>query len=215
MGRRVRRPLRHPDGPRPRARRIARGPVQHGRHGLAPGRLQQRCVQAARQGEPAHLPDGLARRPRRGAPDQVDHQRHPRPHLGLARGPGDVRPPRTTRMARRRRGPVGTDRRRQRRRAVAGPPAGQGAPDRVRPPAPPRLGAGQGHVRGRVRVGRRRLRPCVPHHRLRPTVRAVQAGNAAALPAPPPGRAPEVHRPAPPARSSPARPTPPTTPARR
>ena len=72
----------------PRARRRRRpGVVQHGGPLPAGRRSGQRRVEAPRRGEPR----ALRRRSRRHR-DRLGHQRRPRPHLGGAPPPGDLRP---------------------------------------------------------------------------------------------------------------------------
>ncbi len=124
LGRRVQRALRPGHEPRPPARRAGRRPVQHGRHGPAPGRHRQRRLEAARRGQPPDLRPGVAGGAGRGASHHLGHQRGALPHVGGAGDARPVRPPRPARVEPGRPRPLGPHRGRRRRRAVAGPPAG-------------------------------------------------------------------------------------------
>ena len=134
---RVRRHLRRAHGPRPARRRARRDPLQHGGDGAPAGGPTQRRRRAPRRGQPGHVRRAVARRADRGGPDRLGDERGPRPDVDL---PGDRRPPHPPRRARvgRRAGRgLGADRGGGRRRAVAGPAAGSGAPRHLRaqPPA--------------------------------------------------------------------------------
>ena len=79
----------------------------------------------------------------------------------------------------------------------SGGPASRAArAGRVRPPAPARPADGAGPVVDRRRVDRLGARSPGPHHRLRPPLRHLQAGHAAALAARPAQGAAAVRRPA-------------------
>ena len=163
--------VRRADGGRPSPRRARRRSVQHGGDGSAPRRPQQRRRPAARRGQPRDVPGHVARRPRRRGADRLDHQRRARPHLG------------------------------QRRRSTVCWPAASArcgtAPTRHRGPASPSSrprGVWATRAKGRadlvvVRPHSRSATPCSTRRaddRLRPPLRDVQAGHAAALPARPP-----------------------------
>ena len=186
-----------PHGPRPRARRGARRPVQHGRHGPAPGRLQQRRVQAARAREPPDLRRRCGRAcPPRSCPigsvtngvhtrtwvspemrDLFD--RHVLPEWHLAG------PDRWARID-----DVGDDelwraRQQARERLVAF------VRQRVRTTA-----LARGMSEADLTWVDDAFDPDHPHHRLRPPLRPLQAGHPAAVPARPAGQAAPRRRPA-------------------
>ena len=156
-----------------RARRRAGRQVQHGRDGPAPRRPLERRRQAARRRQPGDVPGPVARARRRRGADRLDHQRRARAHVGVAAR-------RRAAVARRRRGLA----RRRRRALVARPrdrPDGgvgdaQRRPRRARPPGPPE-------------ARRRRARLVGADRRVRPPLRHVQAGHAAAVGARPPAGA--------------------------
>jgi starch phosphorylase len=95
---------------------------------------------------------------------------------------------------------LGASHGRSRRRGVASPRAGPRAAGGLRPQAPPRIAARPGRQRERRHVVRRGPRPAHPHHRVQPTVRHLQATDAAPEPARPPEGASALGRPAHPAR---------------
>ena len=158
-----------------RARRRAGRQVQHGRDGPAPRRPLERRRQAARRRQPGDVPGPVARpRGRRGA-DRLDHERRARAHVGRRRA--------STRCCRASSARTGT---------APTPSAGRGVrevdpmeawsdaqrrPRRARAPRPP------APRRGRARlVG--------ADDRVRPPLRHLQAGHAAAVgPRPPAGAA--------------------------
>ena len=88
-------------------------------------------------------------------------------------------------VARGRRRALGAPRRRPRRRAVARPRAGPRGAGGVRAPAAPRPADGARAQLERRRVDRLGARPTCPHHRLRPSLRHLQARHAAAVAARP------------------------------
>ena len=207
-----RRPGGAAPGPRPgrRERPLA---VRHDRAVPAHDARGERGLAAPRAHGERHL---AGRQPAR---DPRAHQR--RPHADLA-GPADPRHARAVHQRRPRRdgrpagGPalLGADRQGPGRRAVGGAPAPEARARDLRPrPAaqpvrPPRRGAGD------PRGARQRPGPEDPDDRVRPPVRDLQAIGAA-VHRPRPDGPPAVGRGAPACRSSsPARPTPPTGPAR-
>ncbi len=170
---------RRSDGPRPRAGHARRRDVQHGHAQPAPGRHEQRRVGAARRGEPADVLGDLARRARRRSPDLVGDQRSARPHVDQPRDELALRAHARPRLAR------GVTRRVARARGTGGArrvgsPSGlPRAAGRLRPPP-------AAHRRARTRLervagelDRRGARSRDPHHRLRPSLRDLQASHPA------------------------------------
>ncbi len=197
VGRRGRHRARRADGARAPARRRPRRAVQHGRHGPAPGRPVQRRGQAPRRGQPRDVQRPLARRRARRDADHLDHQRRARRTRGCrprwptcspatcspsgtrpapSAGPASPTPP-TTSCG----GPAS-------RAASAWSPSCAGAC--ARPPL------ARGLTGSRRGVDRRGARPPRAHHRLRPPLRHLQAGHAAAVAARPAAGAAAVARPA-------------------
>ena len=124
------------------------------------------------------------------------HQRRARPHVGGSRHGRRPHAPRAARVARGGGRPLGAAGRRARRRDLAGPRAGPRGARGLRPPAAARSADGAGPVVQRRRVDRRRARPARPHDRLRPALRHLQAGHAAALAARPAQGPAPLRRPA-------------------
>ncbi len=166
-----------------RRRRARRGPLQHGGDGPAPRRrgptAWRSCTAAVSREMFAGLwPDV----PVDEVPIGSRHQRRPRADVGLARDRRPAARATCCRVGRRRRRRLAARRRHPRRRAVAGAGAGPGADGGVRPAsACGVVQAGPGAVGERRGVDRRRARPEDAHGRLRPPLRHVQAGHAAAL----------------------------------
>ena len=157
--------------------------VQHGGDGPAPGRPRRTASPSCTARSAARCSTGCGRTSRRRGADRLDHQRRPRPHAGSS-----TRVDELLSRARRRRLGDGADATRWSARPR------------------PRPGRGVGHAgapgaRGLVRVRaqparRRRARPGRAHDRLRPPVRHVQAGDAAAVAARAAARAAARRRPA-------------------
>ena len=137
--------------------------------GLRLAGRSQRRRRAARRGQPGDVPGAVARRARRRGADRLDHQRRPRPHVGQRRVS-------TTLLAATSVGGMwdGADEAAwaARRRALH-PRRGVGRP--CAPAAPALV-----RVRAR-RPRRRRARPGRADDRLRPPLRHLQAGDAAAV----------------------------------
>ena len=173
--------------------------------------------QAARRREPRDVRRPLARRARRRGADHLDHQRRAR-HTWVAPEMADLLTrARAARSGTRPRPTGGSGwhdarddelwrAREQARDAAGGVRPGTGS-------------AASSCARGLVRLGRRRgptavARPEGPHHRLRPPVRHLQAGHAAAVAARPAARRSCSTATGPCSSCSPASPTRPTTAAR-
>ena len=222
LGRRVRRHRRRAHGARPPAQRGRAAEPDDERFNMAVMGLRL----AGRSNAVAKLHGAVSREMFNElwpdlepdeVPDQVGHQRRPRRHLGVGRHDRPARPPRPARVGRGRRRELGPRLAHARRRAVAGQGAGPRPAGRLRARCACKQRAHRvsGISASEADVGRRPARPGRPHHRLRPPLRHLQAGQPAAGP----GRAAPGAAARPPtgpcSSSSPARPTPPTTRARR
>ena len=192
-------------------------PLQHGGHGPAPGRPVQRRVAAARRGQPGDVRRPVARRARRGGARSAsvtngvhaaDVGRRPRWTTCCARY---VLPDWDEAAGRR----LGARRRRPRRRAVAGRASRAASASSASSASGCAQSAlAQGVSASRRGVDRRGARPRGAHHRLRPPLRHLQAGHAAAVAARAAAGA-AARRPTGRCSScSPARPTRPTTPGK-
>ena len=196
LGRRVSAHPRRAHGARPPARRRARRALQHGGDGPAPGRPVQRAWPKL-HGEVSRemfadlwpdVPD------RRGA-DHVGHQRRARRHVGRRPRwptcsaatccPSGTRPAPSAGRASTR--PATTSCGGRASRAASGwsPSCASGCASQL---------MARGLSRVRRRVDRRGARPRGAHHLLRPPLRHLQAGHAAAVPARPAASAAAARR---------------------
>ena len=202
---------RRADGARALSRTSRATRVQHGGDGPAPGRASNGVSKLHGEVSRRDVPAAVAGR---SPPTRCRSARSPTactPRTWVSSEMNDLLT--RVRAARVGRAPEPADwdahRRRPRRRAVAGAGPGPGGAGGLRPRPAAALAAGQRRERDRRRLDRRGARPARAHHRLRPPLRHLQAGHAAAVPAraaarpaavDPTGRAVRLRRQGPPGR---------------